>query len=87
MKPLFEDTSPEIENRLLEGYRDMTPVQKLTAVATLNHVLEQLASSRIKTMYGPEMSEKELRLRLASLRLDRDTMIRVFGWDPEIHGY
>jgi hypothetical protein len=26
-------------------------------------------------------------LRLAALWLDHETMIRVFDWDPEIHGY
>ncbi len=31
--------------------------------------------------------ERELRLRLASLWLDRETMIRVFHWDPEPEGY
>lgn len=25
MKPLFEDTPPVVENRLIEGYRSMTP--------------------------------------------------------------
>jgi len=31
--------------------------------------------------------ERELRLRLAALRLDRETMIGVFNWDPEVQGY
>jgi hypothetical protein len=29
----------------------------------------------------------EMRLRLASLRLGRDTMVKVFGWDPEEMGW
>lgn len=35
----------------------------------------------------PQASERERRLRRAALRLDRDTMVRAFGWDPAIHGY
>ncbi len=31
--------------------------------------------------------ERELALRLGALWLDRETMIRAFDWDPEIHGY
>ena len=30
---------------------------------------------------------REKFLRLASLRLDRETMIEVYGWDPEEEGY
>jgi len=35
----------------------------------------------------PDLSERELRLRLAALWLDRETMIEVFAWDPEEMGY
>ena len=34
----------------------------------------------------PEATEEEVRLRLASLWFDRETMIRVFHWDPEERG-
>jgi len=33
------------------------------------------------------MPEREVRLRLASLRLDREVMVTVFGWDPHEEGY
>ena len=87
MKLLFEDTSPEVENRLVEGYRQMAPARKLAAVGALNRALENLATARIRATYGPALSDHELHLRLAALRLDRETMIRVFHWDPEEHGY
>jgi hypothetical protein len=44
-------------------------------------------SMRIQARYGPDLSERELRLRLAALWLDRETMIDAFGWDPEVEGY
>lgn len=48
---------------------------------------QQMAAMRIQARYGPNLSEQELRLRLAALWLDRETMIAAFGWDPEVKGY
>jgi hypothetical protein len=81
------DTSPEAERILIEGYRRMSPAKKLQRVVALNRAVEQLAAARILSQYGPDLPGRELRLRLAALRLDRDTMIRVFDWDPEEKGY
>ena len=87
MKPLFSDTSPEVERVLIEGYRAMTPRQKLEHVVALNRALEQLVRTRLRVQYGEALPEREIRLRLAALRLDRAVMIKVFGWDPHEHGY
>lgn len=81
------DTPPEIEEMLLEGYRRMTPQEKFQRIIELNRSVEAMAAARIQQQYGPNLSERELRLRLASLRLDRETMIQVFDWDPEKEGY
>lgn len=48
--------------------------------------VESLALARIRKRYGPDLSEREERLRLASLYLPRETMIEAFGWDPDVHG-
>jgi len=45
-----------------------------------------MALAGIRARYG-EIPEHEAKLRLASLWLGRDTMVRVFGWDPEVEGY
>jgi hypothetical protein len=82
---MVSDTHPKIEAMMLEAYRRMTPAQKIARVQALNETVLQMAAARLKKQYG-EMSERELRLRLASLWLDRATMIRVFHWDPEQHG-
>jgi hypothetical protein len=87
MRTLSPDTPPEIEEILLEGYRRMTPQQKLARVMDLNRAVQEMAAARIRTDYGPGLSERELHLRLAALWLDRETMIRAFGWDPEVEGY
>lgn len=87
MKTQSPDTPPEIEEILLEGYRRMTPLEKLRQVFELNRMAQSMAAMRIQARYGPDLSEQELRLRLAALWLDRETMIAAFGWDPEIKGY
>ena len=83
----MKDTSPAAERVLIEGYRRMSPQQKLERVVALNRALEQLARARLRAQYGEQMPEREMRLRLASLRLDRETMIKAFDWDPEERGY
>jgi len=81
------DTNPIVERMLIEGYRRMSPAQKLERVASLNRALDQLATARLEATYGRQMSPRELQLRLAALRLDRETMVKVFGWDPKERGY
>jgi hypothetical protein len=87
MKTLSPDTPPEIEEIVLERYRQMSPFEKLMQVFELNYRAQQMAALRIQAQYGPDLSERELRLRLAALWLDRELMIEAFGWDPEIEGY
>ncbi|HYJ77986.1 MAG TPA: hypothetical protein VEW03_00085 [Longimicrobiaceae bacterium] len=84
--PVPSDTSAAAEQVLLDGYRRMSPAEKLERVFELNDALEQLARARIRAQYG-EVAEREMRLRLASLRLGRETMVKVFGWDPDVHGW
>ena len=85
MDSFLSDTSPEAERILIEGYRKMSPRQKLERVVSMNRALVALSTARIKATYG-DISDWEMKLRLAALRLDRDTMINVFGWDPEEEG-
>lgn len=84
--PVPSDTAPEVERLLIEAYRAMSPAEKLARVAALNGALVALATARIRGQYGPELSDRELRLRLAALWLDAETMRRVFGWDPAVQG-
>lgn len=82
----LSDTSADAERVLIEGYRRMSPGEKLERVFALNDALEQLQRARIAADYG-DIPEREMRLRLASLRLGRDTMVKAFGWDPEEMGW
>lgn len=86
MKPATADTPPEVERILVEGYRRMSPRRKLERVVALNRAVERLAAARLRARYGEDMSERELRLRLGALRLDRRVMLEAFGWDPDVRG-
>ncbi len=78
----------EDEEAMLERYRRMSPWEKLQEVGELNRQVAEAELTRIKAQYGEDLSEREFRLRLAAaLYLDRETMIEVYGWDPEVEGY
>lgn len=80
------DTHPRVLRFQLEGYRRMSPEEKLDQVRQLNLGVQQLALARIRSAH-PAAGERELRLRLASLWLDRETMLRVFDWDIRARGW
>ena len=83
--PLSRDTDPEIERLQVEANRRMTPAEKLACVVDLNRTAEAMAAARLRKQYGL-LDDAELELRLAALRLDRETMVEVFGWDPAVRG-
>ena len=86
MSLFSRDTRPEVAEILLDGYRRMTPAQKLARVCDLSLASRQMAEARIRAQY-PGASEHDVRLRVAALALGRDVMVRVFGWDPEQEGW
>ena len=83
---LNSDTSPEAEAVLLDLYRRMTPAEKARCLSEACRAAEQLARARMLAQYG-DLPEAEMKLRLAALRLPRDIMIKLFGWDPVVQGY
>jgi len=87
MTPHARDTPIEVEARWIEGLRRMGPEARLLSACDLTATVRTLAAARIRERYGPGLSDRELRLRLASLWLDRRTLARAFGWDPEVEGF
>jgi len=85
MKPQSMDTSPQAECFLIEQLREMPSWKKAKQAAELTRSCQMLALSGIRGRY-PAASEKECELRLAALWLDRETMVKVFYWDPEKEG-
>ena len=85
MPTRWSDTHPAAEQVLIEGYRRMTPADKLKRVVSLTQGVQQMALLRLREKY-PEDSERQLQYRLASLWIDAETMRRAVGWDPEVEG-
>ena len=83
--PLWEDTHPDIAARLVEGYRQMSPVEKVRRVVALTQGVQQMALARLRLEY-PNDTERQRQLRLASLWIDAETMRAAFSWDPDIEG-
>ena len=82
----MNDTPPPIQKILIDGYRKMSPRQKLKRVDELTKSVQELAMAGIRARHG-DIPEEEMRLRLGALWLDRETMVRVFNWDPRKEGY
>ncbi len=83
---LLTDTHPTVEALIIEGYRRMSPAQKLARVAALTRTVQELALADIRQRH-PAASIEEQSLRLASRWLEPDLMLKAFGWDVEKAGY
>jgi hypothetical protein len=79
------DTHPEVEKLMIELWRKASPAQKLQRVFGIGRMVNELVRADLRRKY-PEATARENELRLASRNLDRDVMIKVFGWDPRVHG-
>ena len=53
------DTPREVELMLVEGYRRMTPHEKLERVSQLNRSVRTLALAGIRQRFGQDLSERE----------------------------
>ena len=81
----FRDTDPRALEVFLDLQRKMNVSQKFQTIFSLMAMLWNLSEAGVRNMY-PEADDREVFLRTAARRLDRDTMIRVYGWDPQQHG-
>ena len=81
----YSDTDPRALEVFLDLQRKMSPEKKLAMVFASIRMLDKFVEAGIRHDY-PQAGDREIKMRLASRRLDRDTMIRAFGWDPAAHG-
>lgn len=80
------DTARAVEKLLIEGYRRMSPGQKLERVRALTRDVQRLALADIRRKH-PDADERELSLRLASRWIEPELMVKAFGWDVRKVGY
>ena len=85
MRTQSPDTDEAAEKVLIEKLRAMPAWRKVEMVTALTQACQKMALIGLRRRY-PNADEKELRLRLAALWLDRETMVKVYGWDPDKMG-
>lgn len=81
-QPFSRDTSPDVQRMLIARFRTMTPAEKCGLVDSLTRGSEAFALAGIR-MRHPDATAEELRLRLGALRIGRDLVLTVYGWDPK----
>lgn len=79
------DTSRDVERRMLEHWRHATPGQRLERVLSIGRSVNELTRAYLRKQY-PTATAREIELRLAARSIDRELMIRAFGWDPDREG-
>jgi hypothetical protein len=80
----YSDTDPRAMEVWLDLQRRMPAGEKIAAVLAASQLVLQMYEAGVRLQY-PEASEREIFLRTAARHLDRDLMVRAYGWDPELH--
>jgi hypothetical protein len=78
--PLAADTSPDVEARQIEAWRQMSPAGKLSLALSMTATVRELAAAGVRQRY-PNASPREQFLRLAVVTLGRDLARKAY---PEI---
>ena len=79
------DTDAKAFEVLIELLRKMSPGDKLACVLNSSALWMRIAEDHVRKLY-PNASDREVFLRSAARRLNRETMIRAYGRDPEEAG-
>lgn len=86
MTPPVSAFLPGEEEQQTERYRHMPACEKFREIAALIDLEDERQRADIRARYG-DIPEAEMRMRLGVKRLGRETMVKVFGWDPEEKGW
>jgi hypothetical protein len=78
----YSDTEPKALKVFLDLQRSMTPAEKLRSVFDQIELVRGIIEARERQLH-PGASDHEIFLRVTSHRLDRETMLRVYGWHPD----
>ena len=83
---VFSDTHPEIERRMLERMRRLTPAQKVEAISNMGRFMKGAAFAQARRQH-PDASEHECWMRVISRSIPADLMLKAYGWDVREKGY
>jgi len=79
------DTSEGAFRKLIELQRRMSGVEKLERALEWSATLTRMSEAAVRRKY-PDASDREVFLRTAAIRLGRETVRRVYGWDSTAKG-
>jgi hypothetical protein len=65
------------------GWYEDTDPEALEVFLQLHR--QMTPSQRVARVFELTAGEREVFLRVAARRLDRETMIKAYGWDPELN--
>ncbi|MCR9246253.1 MAG: hypothetical protein NXI31_14575 [bacterium] len=77
-KPQASDTTEAIDRLVFDGFRAMTPAERLELAAAASRSLEQLTIAGLRIKY-PNAADEELRRRAGAIRLGPELTRRAFG--------
>jgi hypothetical protein len=78
----YSDTDPKALEVFLGCQRRMSPAEKMRSVFEQNELLRKFTEACERELH-PEADDREIFLRVIARRLDRETMLRVYGWYPD----
>ncbi len=78
------DTARETERRQFDLWREMPDWRKLQLFGELCDTARAMAEAGLRQRY-PSSNDHEIKMRLAATWLDRETLIKFYGWDPVEH--
>lgn len=82
----LSDTPAVVEELIVRRWRAMSVCERFEAVAALNEASDRMAEAGVRRRY-PSAGDHEVRRRVVALRLGRDLMVDVYGWDPDVEGW
>jgi hypothetical protein len=80
---LSADTTAEIEQRQIEAWRRLSPLERLRLVSETTRAVTNLALAEIRRRH-PGASERECFLRLAAIRLGVNATRRIYPDAAEV---
>ena len=80
---LSTDTTAEIEQRQIEAWRRLSPLERLRLVSDTTRAVTNLSLAGIRRRY-PHATERECFLRLAAIRLGVETTRRLYSDAAEL---
>lgn len=77
-RPQASDTTVAVDEFVFEGFRRMTPAERLELASAASRAVEQLAIAGLRLRH-PDATDEELRRRAGALRLGPELTRRAFG--------